>query len=58
MAAFGPGELLEELGDIAGAKAAYEQAIDSGDAKAAAEAANNLGRLKGGLKGTPPPATS
>ena len=43
MAAVNLGVLLEEQGDASGAKAAYQQAIDSGHADAAPMAAVNLG---------------
>lgn len=44
-AAFNLGVLLEELSDVAGAKAAYEQAIDAGNADHGAAAAFRLGDL-------------
>ena len=44
-AAVNLGILLDEQGDVAGAKAAYQQAIDSGHADAAPQAAVNLGML-------------
>ncbi len=40
------GILLAEPGDVAGAKAAYERAIDSQHAEWAPSAARNLRRLK------------
>ena len=40
-----PGVLLAEQGDVQGAKAAYQQAIDSGHADEAPTAAVNLGVL-------------
>jgi len=45
MAAFNLGVLLAEQGDVPGARAAYQVAIDSGDADAAPEAGVNLGAL-------------
>ena len=39
------GERLEEQGDVAGAQAAYQQAIDSGDAETTPHAAYTLGAL-------------
>ena len=44
-AAFNLGVLLAEQGDLAGAKAAYQRAIDSGHAEWAPKAAVNLGWL-------------
>ena len=43
--AFGPGVLLHEQGDVAGAKATDQLAIDSGHADQATIAAVNLGTL-------------
>jgi hypothetical protein len=45
MAAVYLGLLLEEQGDLAGAKAAYQLAIGSGHADVAPEAADRLGQL-------------
>ena len=50
-----PCKHLEEQGDVEGAKAAYQRAIDSRHAEATPNAAVNLERL---LRSTPPPATS
>ena len=44
-AACGLGELLAEQGDVEGARAAYQQAIDSGDPDAGPSAASRLGWL-------------
>jgi hypothetical protein len=51
-AAFSLGVLLQEQGDFEGAKAAYQQAIDSGHIEWAPIAADNLERLP---RSTPPP---
>jgi tetratricopeptide (TPR) repeat protein/type II secretory pathway pseudopilin PulG len=45
LAAAALGALLEEQGDVEGAKAAYQQAVDSGDTEAAPLAAVKLGYL-------------
>jgi tetratricopeptide (TPR) repeat protein len=45
MAAYNLGILLQEMGDVAGARAAYQQAIASGHYDAAPMAARNLGLL-------------
>jgi hypothetical protein len=44
-AGFNPGPLLKERGDFDGAKAAHQQAIDSGHADAAPIAADRLAAL-------------
>ena len=50
-AALNLGVLLQEQGDVAGARAAYQQAIDSGHADDAPMAAVNLGILLAGAGG-------